>query len=119
MLQIVKPEADDTPPRKTNRVWAFVAIVFFLGPAMFGFGTKFYELIRVFQGDPAGAFAITPIVNYLLAGCGFLLLFAWAAATACFAILKHRSFKCWKTSVGSMLRKTSAMVLRPYNRIPS
>jgi hypothetical protein len=56
-----------------------IAVAFFLGPAMFGFGTKFYELIRVFQGDASGAFAVTPIVNYLLAGCGFVLLFGWAA----------------------------------------
>lgn len=64
---------------KQNRLWAFVAVTFFLGPAMFGFGTKFYELVRVFQGDASGAFAVTPIVNYLLAGSGFVLLFAWAA----------------------------------------
>ncbi len=94
MLRIVQSETDDAPPpRKTNRVWAFVAIVFFLGPAMFGFGTKFYELIRVFQGDPAGAFAITPIVNYLLAGCGFLLLFAWAARNGMFRDIEAPKFQ--------------------------
>lgn len=95
MLRIVQSETEDAPPppRKTNRVWAFVAIVFFLGPAMFGFGTKFYELIRVFQGDPAGAFAITPIVNYLLAGCGFLLLFAWAARNGMFRDIEAPKFQ--------------------------
>lgn len=51
---------------------------------MFGFGTKFYELIRVFQGDSSGAFAITPILNYLLAGAGFVALFAWAAKNGMF-----------------------------------
>ena len=76
MLQIVKSEADDTPPpRRTNRVWAFVAIVFFHGPAMFG------------------AFAITPIVNYLLAGCGFLLLFAWAARNGMFRDIEAPKFQ--------------------------
>lgn len=95
MLRIANPETDDAPPpsRKTNRVWAIVAIVFFLGPAMFGFATKFYELIRVFQGDPSGAFAITPIVNYLLAGCGFLMLFAWAARNGMFRDIEAPKFQ--------------------------
>lgn len=80
MLKIVAEHDDEIPtPRRFGKLWAALAVAFFLGPAMFGFGTKFYELVRVLQGDSSGAFAVTPIVNYLLAGCGFLLLFAWAA----------------------------------------
>lgn len=80
-------------PRKRNRLWAIVTIVFFIGPAMFGFGTKFYELIRVFQGDPAGAFAVTPIVNYLLASFGFVLLFGWAARNGMFRDIERPKFE--------------------------
>jgi hypothetical protein len=38
----------------------------------------------LFRGDTDGAFAITPILNYLLAGAGFLLLFFWAAFNGMF-----------------------------------
>jgi hypothetical protein len=76
-----------------NRIWAVVAVVFFLGPAMFGFGAKFYELIHVFQGDSTGAFAITPIVNYLLAGVGFVLLFGWAARNGMFRDIERPKFQ--------------------------
>jgi hypothetical protein len=78
--------------RTRNRIWAVTAVVFFLGPAMFGFGTKFYELVRVFQGDASGAFAVTPIVNYLLAGCGFVLLFAWAAKNGMFRDIERPKY---------------------------
>ena len=96
MLRPAEPAPDDLrppEPRKVNKVWAVLAIVFFLGPAMFGFGTKFYELVRVFEGDAAGAFAVTPIVNYLLAGCGFVLLFAWAARNGMFRDIERPKFE--------------------------
>ena len=32
----------------------------------------------IFRGDVDGVFAITPIVNYLLASLGFFFLFCWA-----------------------------------------
>jgi hypothetical protein len=56
----------------------------FLGPCLWGFGSKLYELVVVWQGDPEGAFAVAPIVNYLLAAAGFLLLLGWAAANGMF-----------------------------------
>ena len=80
------------PNRRKNRVWTVVTVLFFLGPAMFGFGTKFYELVQVFRGDASGAFAVTPIVNYLLAGCGFLLLFGWAAKDGMFRDIEQPKF---------------------------
>lgn len=94
MLLKADPHDDDAPrPPKRNRLWAILTVIFFLGPAMFGFGTKFYELIRVFQGDSAGAFAVTPIVNYLLAGCGFVMLFAWAARNGMFRDIERPKFE--------------------------
>ncbi len=61
-----------------------IATVVVLGPCLYGFGTKFWELINTYRADADGAFAIAPIVNYLLAGVGFLLLFVWAAFNGMF-----------------------------------
>ncbi len=49
-----------------------------------GFAMKFNEFMHLFQGDPQGAFAITPIVNYSLASLGFLCLLLWAAVNGTF-----------------------------------
>lgn len=59
-------------------------VLLFLGPCFLGFGSKFIELIHVFQGDAEGAFAVAPIVNYLLATTGFLFLLGWAAVNGMF-----------------------------------
>lgn len=49
-----------------------------------GFAAKFIEFIHTFQGDAAGAFAITPMVNYLLASAGFFCLLVWATLNGMF-----------------------------------
>jgi hypothetical protein len=68
-----------------SRNWLKTLVVIgFLGPCFLGFGSKFVELIHVFQGDAEGAFAVAPIVNYLLATTGFLFLLGWAAANGMF-----------------------------------
>jgi len=56
-----------------------VMAVAILVPSLYGFGTKFLEFIALYRGDVNGAFAISPILNYLLASLGFLCLFGWAA----------------------------------------
>ncbi len=61
-----------------------LATVLVLGPCLYGFGNKFWELINTYRDDADGAFAIAPIVNYLLASTGFLLMFVWAAANGMF-----------------------------------
>lgn len=74
-------------PRLTTRRARRMTILFALAvllPSLYGFGTKFLELIEICRGDMTGAFAIAPIVNYLLASAGFLLLFGWAAANGMF-----------------------------------
>lgn len=55
-----------------------------LVPSCLGFANKFFEFVMLFRGDADGAFAITPILNYLLAGFGFLLMFFWAAMNGMF-----------------------------------
>jgi hypothetical protein len=61
-----------------------LATILVLGPCLYGFGTKFWELINTYRQDSDGAFAIAPIVNYLLASAGFLLMFVWAALNGMF-----------------------------------
>jgi hypothetical protein len=56
----------------------FMALAVLL-PSLYGFGTKFLEFIALYRGDVEGVFAISPILNYLLASLGFLCLFGWAA----------------------------------------
>lgn len=55
----------------------------FLVPAFVGFGNKFLELLML-VGDDDGAFAIMPVLNYLLASLGFFLLLCWATAHGMF-----------------------------------
>ncbi|HVC94297.1 MAG TPA: hypothetical protein VND64_11435 [Pirellulales bacterium] len=70
-------------PRGSRLVTIAFALTVLL-PSLYGFGTKFIELVALCRGDMTGAFAIAPIVNYLLASAGFLLLFGWAAANGMF-----------------------------------
>lgn len=72
-------------PTTRRRRWLGILLaVVILTPSMLGFSAKFIELVHVFQGEPSGLFAIAPIMNYLLASCGFLMMFAWAAANGMF-----------------------------------
>jgi hypothetical protein len=64
------------------RIWLVAAIV--LIPTILGFANKFLDLVLVLQGDEEGAFAITPITNYLLATAGFLCLLIWTASLGAF-----------------------------------
>lgn len=82
-----RPDGMEGSPRQLRRpsrrlMWLFALAV--LLPSLYGFGTKFLEFVALFRGDVDGAFAITPILNYLLASMGFLLLFAWAATHGMF-----------------------------------
>ena len=69
--------------------WVFAAVV--LIPTILGFANKFLDLILIAQGDEEGAFAVTPIVNYLFATAGFLCLFVWTATRGAFENLDEPS----------------------------
>lgn len=73
-------------PRSQSRLPSIVVLLFapILLIACIFFSMKFYELYLVARYDPNGAFAVTPIVNYLLAGLGFLCLLGWAAYNGMF-----------------------------------
>jgi hypothetical protein len=62
--------------------WLFVVAI--LAPSLWGFGMKFREFVLLARGDVEGVFAVTPVINYLLASLGFLSLFGWAAANGMF-----------------------------------
>ncbi len=61
-----------------------IVFALILTPAILGFANKFLDLVLVVQGDEDGAFAVTPIVNYLLATAGFVCLLLWTAARGAF-----------------------------------
>ena len=69
--------------RWRNRTTVALAILI-LVPSLWGFGSKFSEFLALVRGEVDGAFAITPVVNYLLASLGFLCLFGWAALNGMF-----------------------------------
>lgn len=68
----------------------FAALI--LIPSLYGFGSKFAEFIAIYRGEVDGAFAIAPILNYLLASTGFLLLFLWAACGGMFHDLERPKY---------------------------
>lgn len=71
----------DPATRTPRGVFITTAVlgVLILIPSLLGFANKLLEFAHVVQGDADGAFALTPIVNYLLASLGFLCLLIWAA----------------------------------------
>jgi hypothetical protein len=72
-----------TPSTASQRRKSAIATLIFaavvLLPSLWGFSGKFAEFVAIFRGDIDGIFALSPIVNYLLASLGFFCLFAWAA----------------------------------------
>jgi hypothetical protein len=75
--------SSDKRRRQVYLTAIFAAAV--LLPSLYGFGGKFIELVAVLRGESDGAFAVTPIVNYLLATLGFSCLFGWAALQGMFS----------------------------------
>ena len=75
-------------PQKNARFRTLVVTlcaICILVPSMLGFVAKFAEFINTFRSDAGGgAFAITPITNYLLATFGFFCLFVWATLNGMF-----------------------------------
>lgn len=93
MTTLTKPPvANDRIPsgpsaRNSNRVQMWVTVIFGLVvfiPCALGFGNKLLELIHLSRGDAEGRFALTPVVNYLLATLGFLCMFLWGAMRGTF-----------------------------------
>jgi len=85
--------SEQKPPRGGSIRWAWIITMIFavliLIPSMLGFVIKFQELVNLTQGKTDGGFAITPVVNYLLASAGFFFLLLWAAVNGMFRDLEH------------------------------
>ena len=89
-----QPSQTSSTPRSRGVAWIVTIIfaVLILIPSMMGFVMKFMELINLTQGDTDGGFAITPVVNYLLASAGFFFLLLWAAVNGMFNDLEKPKF---------------------------
>ena len=72
------------PVSRLKNATLIVMAIIILVPSMMGFVAKFIEFIHTFQGDSDGAFAITPMLNYLLASVGFFCMLIWAIANGMF-----------------------------------
>ena len=84
---MLRKAADRDRPRGEASRGQWMTLMFamiILTPSMIGFVMKFSEFIHTFRDDAEGAFAITPMVNYLLASLGFLCLLLWAAVNGMF-----------------------------------
>lgn len=77
------PASTPTANRWRSRV-TFLLAVLILIPSLWGFGSKFLEFVAIYRGEVDGAFAVAPILNYLLASMGFLLMFFWAVRNGMF-----------------------------------
>lgn len=69
-----------------SSLWTTILFaVLILVPCFIGFGNKLREFILLYRGQVDGVFAISPIVNYLLASLGFFFLFWWGIFNGMFA----------------------------------
>ena len=73
----------EAPNRFKNGVIIAMSVLI-LVPSMLGFVNKFLEFMHTFRASPDGKFAITPMLNYLLASLGFFCLLVWAAFNGMF-----------------------------------
>jgi len=79
-----------TPPHRVP-LWTWIVGAAVLIPSILGFANKFLDLMIVAQGDEEGAFALTPMINYLLATAGFFCMLMWAVAQGAFYDLNSPS----------------------------
>ena len=78
-----------------SAAWTITIVfgVLILIPSMLGFMMKFGELVKLTKGvSDGGGFAITPVVNYLLASLGFFCLLMWAALNGMFRDLEKPKY---------------------------
>jgi len=84
-------------PAKSTRssFWTtFVFAALILIPCFVAFSNKLREFILLYRHQVDGVFAISPIVNYLLASVGFFFLFWWGICNGMFSQMEEpkRSF---------------------------
>ena len=74
------------------RITLLLAVLILI-PSGYGFAGKFIELIRVYRGESEGAFAVAPMMNYLLASLGFFCLLLWAGAHGMFRDIESPKYE--------------------------
>lgn len=79
-------------------LWTWIVGAAVLIPSILGFANKFLDLIIIAQGDEEGAFALTPMINYLLATAGFFCMLMYAVAQGRFTTSMHQAIRCLRTS---------------------
>ena len=82
MSELPKPKRSRSASLRST-ITLVLAIVILI-PSLWGFGTKLFEFFATFRIDPNGAFAVSPIMNYLSASAGFFLMLLWATANGMF-----------------------------------
>ncbi|MCA9267005.1 MAG: cbb3-type cytochrome oxidase assembly protein [Planctomycetales bacterium] len=101
----------ESPRANRIRFWVTLALALaILIPSLWGFGSKFVEFIAIYRGEVDGAFAIAPILNYLLASLGFLMMFLWAVMNGMFHDIERPKYKLLE--VEAQLDKSSKSELR-------
>lgn len=81
-------------PKDRSIAWTITIVfgVLILIPSMLGFIMKFGELVTLTGDSNDGGFAITPVINYLLASLGFFFLLLWAAVNGMFRDLERPKY---------------------------
>ena len=74
------------------RITLLLAVLILI-PSGYGFAGKFIELIRVYRGESEGAFAVAPMMNYLLAILGFFCLLLWAGSHGMFRDIESPKYE--------------------------
>jgi hypothetical protein len=103
--------------RKGRRITIVFAIAVLI-PSLYGFGGKFIEFVNVFRGEADGAFAVTPIVNYLLATLGFFCLFGWALVQGMFSDIERPKYTFLETEEWLDRQLASLTATRPTQQPP-
>jgi hypothetical protein len=80
---------DPSPSKRRQYLTTLIFALVILIPSGYGFSRKFSELLALTRGDVDGAFAITPVVNYLLTSVGFFFLFCWAIFNGMFGDIER------------------------------
>ena len=84
----------NSSPKDRSIAWTITIVfgVLILIPSLLGFVMKFGELLTLTGDSNDGGFAITPVINYLLASLGFFFLLMWAAVNGMFRDLERPKY---------------------------
>ena len=82
-----------TAPSRIRQVVVALMTVIILGFSLWGFGNKFLEFLALAEGANEGIFAVTPVVNYLLASLGFFCLLIWATMRGMFRDIEKPKYQ--------------------------